>query len=215
MTGNTSGGVAMSVKGTVRNSWSGAATKNKALALLSSPRFFSEFLRALRRNGLVGEGMNLRWNDINFEGSRLVVRESKTPAGRRVVPLSEFCKAELHRWRGLIGPEFSAFVFPNFLNPSKPLGSIRKTWSAALRKAGLTPFPIYSLRATFASRLSAAGVPGGFVSQMLGHTGGLSQTYSKAVDEYRRDAVRKLDRSREEHTLQQVVPEEAPTGRPN
>src|SRR6266446_96199 len=60
-----------------------------------------------------------------------------------------------------------AVVLPNLSNPSKHLGSIRKTWSTALRNAQLTPFPIYSLRATFASRLSAAGVPDGFVSQML------------------------------------------------
>jgi hypothetical protein len=101
--------------------------------------------------------MNLRWNDVDLVKSEVVVRESKTLAGRRVVPLSEFCKAELVRWRELTGPEFSAFVFPNLSNPSKPLRSVRKTWSTALRNAGLNPFPIYSLRATFASRLGAAG----------------------------------------------------------
>jgi integrase len=146
------------------------------------------------------EAMKLTWKDVDFEKSQIVVRESKTMAGRRAVPLSEFCKAELLRWRRLTGPEFSAFVFSNPSKPSKPLLSIRKTWSTALRNAGLTPFPIYSLRATFASRLSAAGVPDGFVSQMLGHEGGLLQTYSKAVDEFRRDAIRKLEELRKTPT---------------
>jgi integrase len=143
------------------------------------------------------EAMKLTWKDVDFGEAQIEVRESKTMAGRRVIPLSEFCKAELGRWRKLTGPEFSEFVFPNPSNQAKALLSIRKTWSTALRNAGLAPFPIYSLRATFASRLSAAGVPDGFVSQMLGHEGGLLQTYSKAVDEFQRDAIRKLEKFRE------------------
>jgi integrase len=161
------------------------------------------------------EALPLKWADIDFEKGQLAVRESKTLAGRRFVPLSEFCTAELRHWRRLTGPEFSQFVFPNFKNSAKPLGSVRKTWSTALRNAGLNPFPIYSLRATFASRLSAAGVPDGFVSQLLGHAGGLLQTYSKAVDEYRRDAIHKLEQLREAHTVQHAVLEQVPTGRPN
>jgi len=161
------------------------------------------------------EAMKLTWKDVHFEKAQIVVHESKTMAGRRVVPLSEFCRAELLRWRGLTGPEFSAFVFPNPSNPSKPLLSIRKTWSTALRNAELNPFPIYSLRATFASRLSAAGVPDGFVSQMLGHAGGLLQTYSKAVDEFRRDAIRKLEKFGQSNISRHTVTEPAPTNRPN
>jgi len=39
-------------------------------------------------------------------------------------------------------------------------------------------------------------VPDVFVSQMMGHAGGLLQTYSKAIAEYRRDAIRKLEELR-------------------
>ena len=60
------------------------------------------------------EATKITWKDVDFEKSQIVIRESKTMAGRRVVPLSEFCKAELLRWRGLTGAPFSAFVFPNF-----------------------------------------------------------------------------------------------------
>ncbi len=65
-------------------------------------------------------------------------------------------------------------------------------------KAGLLQhFPIYYLRATFASRLSAVGVPDTFVAQMLGHsTTSILPSYAKAIDEYRRDAIRKLDELR-------------------
>jgi len=65
--------------------------------------------------------------------------------------------------------------------------------------------------------LSAVGVPAGSVSQMLGHAGGLLPATDiwEAVDEYRRDAIRKLEQLREAHTLQQIVPDQIPSGRPN
>jgi hypothetical protein len=50
---------------------------------------------------------------------------------------------------------------------------------------------------------------------MLGHAGGLRQTYSKAVDEFRRDAIRKLEQLREGYTLRQASANEVPLGRPN
>jgi len=51
-----------------------------------------------------------------------------------------------------------------------------------------------------ASRLSAAGVSDLFVAQMIDHSSpGILQRYAKAIDEYRRDAVRKLEEMRAEH----------------
>ena len=150
------------------------------------------------------EALQLRWTDIDLVKNTLTIRASKSIAGRRVVPLSTLCKTELLRWRDLIG-NTSPFIFPNMSNPSSPLGSIKKTWATAVKNAGLQPFPIYCLRATHASRLSAAGVPDGFVSQMLGHSGGLLQTYSRAVDEFRVEAIRKLEMLRNAHTLRDPV----------
>jgi hypothetical protein len=40
--------------------------------------------------------------------------------------------------------------------------------------------------------LSAAGVPDVFVSQMMGHAGDLLETYSKAIEKFRRDAIQWL-----------------------
>ena len=64
---------------------------------------------------------------------------------------------------------------------------------------------IYNLRHTYASRLSAAGVSDLFVAQMIGHSSpSILQKYSKAIDEYRRDAVRKLEDLR---TSYEISPE--------
>jgi integrase len=153
------------------------------------------------------EALALRWEAVDFVNDSLRVHESKTRAGIRNIPLSVRCKAELLRWREMVGPAFSPFVFPNLRKPALPMKDIRHTWEKALRDAGLEYFWIYNLRHTFASRLSAAGVSDLFVAQMIGHsTPSILQKYSKAIDQYRRDAVRKLEQMRAAHTEQDAIP---------
>lgn len=107
----------------------------------------------------------------------------------------------------MFGPEFSPFVFPNPHRPDREIKDVRDAWANALKDAGLEHFWIYNLRHTFASRLSAAGVSDLFVAQMIGHsTPSILQKYYKAIDEYRRDAVRKLENMRAEHSMQNEVP---------
>jgi integrase len=87
------------------------------------------------------------------------------------------------------------------VDPTHPAKDIRKTWAKALKDADLEYFWLYNLRHSFASRLSAAGVSDLFVAQMIGHSSpGILQRYSKAIDEYRRDAIRKLEQLRKAHT---------------
>jgi integrase len=153
------------------------------------------------------EALALMCDAINFHDDSVRVRESKTRAGIRNVPLTARCKTELLRWRKLLGPEFSPFVFPNMWAPSRPRNDIRHAWAKALKEAGLDYFWIYNLRHTFASRLSAAGVSDLFVAQMIGHNSpGILQKYSKAIDEYRRDAVRKLEEMRAVHVPSRHTP---------
>lgn len=147
------------------------------------------------------EALPLRWQEVDFLNDQIHVLQSKTVAGVRVVPLSGFCKSALHEWRRITGSGFSDYVFPNFDDPARHLGSVKKAWKTTLKAADIQYFPIYNLRATFATRLSASGAPDTFVAQMLGHSGtSILQTYAKAIDEYRRDAIRKLDALRQATT---------------
>jgi integrase len=160
------------------------------------------------------EALVLKWADIDFESDTIRVRESKTAAGIRNVPVSGRCKAELLAWRNRVGPEFSPYVFPNMRNPSRTLKDIRRSWAKALKLAGIPYFWLYNLRHTHASRLSAAGVPDLFVAQMIGHSStSIMPTYAKAVDEYKRDAIRRLESLRPEP--KPSVPPQTSTARPN
>jgi integrase len=141
-----------------------------------------------------GEMLRLRWNDIDFLNNVLHVERSKTQSGIRSVPLSGLCKSELMRWRNLVGPEFSEWVFPSFTNRRHPLQGGRKAWASALKKAGIQFFPIYNLRHTFASRMTAAGVSPITVAQMLGHSSTqIVPRYAQVLDQNRLDAMKKLE----------------------
>jgi integrase len=63
-----------------------------------------------------------------------------------------------------------------------------------LNGAALPHFPIYYLRHTFASRLTAAGVSPLTIAQMLGHSSTqIVPRYAQVMDENRLDAMKKLE----------------------
>jgi integrase len=138
--------------------------------------------------------LGLRWQNINLLNDTLQVVKSKSASGIRVVPISALCKSELLRWRNLIGPEHSEWVFPSFSNRRHKLQGGRKAWASTLKKAGLPSFPIYNLRHTFASRMTAAGVSPITIAQMLGHSSSqIVPRYAQVLDQNRLDAMRKLE----------------------
>lgn len=169
--------------------------EEQRLLAVASPMLKTLVILLLETGLRVGkEALTLKWRDIDILNGAVHIRESKTLAGRRMVPLSAYCKDELIRWRNLAGSEYSCYVFPSLKKPLVHIGSVKKAWASTLKAAGIDFFPIYNLRATFASRLSAAGEPDVLVAQMIGHSyAGILQTYAKAIDEYRRQAIQKLE----------------------
>src|SRR6202171_2729762 len=80
---------------------------------------------------------------------------------------------------------------------------VRRAWPKTLEAAGLEYFWLYDLRHTFASRLTEAGVSPLFVAQIMGHSSpSILQTYAKAIDEYRRSAISKLQALRDAQSIQ-------------
>lgn len=124
-------------------------------------------------------------------------------APRRVLEFLVCATPELVRWREQLGPEFSEYVFANPQRPETHLRDVRRAWPEALTAAGLEYFWLYDLRHTFASRLTAAGVSPLFVAQIMGHSNtSILQTYAKAIDEFRRSAISKLESFREAQSIE-------------
>jgi len=141
-----------------------------------------------------GEMHRLKWSDIEFLNDVVQVGASKTASGTRAIPLSALCKTELLRWRNLVGPDFSEWLFPNFSNRRHPLQGGRKAWASTLKAAGLQYFPAYYLRDTFASRLTAAGVSPLTIAHLLGHASTqIVGRYAQVMDQNRLDAMKKLE----------------------
>jgi integrase len=169
--------------------------EQKKLLAVASPRLRVLIVLGVETGMRTGEMLKLQWNDINFLNDEIQVGRTKTPAGIRAVPISTQCKAELLRWRNLIGPRFSEWVFPSFTNRRHPLQrGGRKAWTNVLEKAGLPYFPILYLRHTFASRLTSAGVSPLTIAQMLGHSSTqIVPRYAQVLDQNRLDAMKKLE----------------------
>ncbi len=96
------------------------------------------------------------------------------------------------------------WLFPSTrADATKPyLGSVKKAWTITLERAGVRYFPLYELRHTFATRLSAGGVADHFVTQMLRQgDAAVFKRYSQAKLAMMREALVKLDRQAKEHGL--------------
>jgi integrase len=141
-----------------------------------------------------GEMLRLKWKDVHFTAGRLHVEQSKTPAGVRTIPMTQLCKTELLRWRNLLGVGFSEWVFPNFSNRRHRLQGGRKAWANDLKKAGLPFFPIYYLRHTFASRLTAQNVSPLTIARLLGHSSSqIVPRYAQVLDANCIEAMKTLE----------------------
>ena len=81
------------------------------------------------------------------------------------------------------------------------LTTLKTTWNATLRRAGVLYFPLYYLRHTFASGLSAGGVSDHFVTLTLRQGDAqVFKRYSQAKLNMKREALTKLDRTANEHS---------------
>jgi integrase len=155
--------------------------EQEKLLAVAPPRIRLEVVMGPETGVRTREMFGLRWSDVDFENEVIHIRKSKTVSGIRSAPISGFCKVELIRWRDLLGPQFSEWVFPQFSGTRHRLKGGRKAWASALKKAGISYFRRYDLRHCFASRLSAAGASPITIAGLLGHSStGIVMTYAKA-----------------------------------
>jgi integrase len=160
----------------------------------------------------------LRWNQIDFAKGELRVGKAKTEHGEgRVIPLSKRVRTVLEFWAERFPsrkPNDSVFPCERYggkgkdhvfgfagsgaaysTNPSKPMGSWKKAWQAAKKRAGVT-CRFHDLRHTGCTRMLEAGVPFSVVSDIMGWSAStavrMAKRYGHIGHSARRDAVDKL-----------------------
>lgn len=126
-----------------------------------------------------GEALALRWESVDFAGSRIrvvrsVVRgKESTPKSneRRSVPMAPDIARVLLELDADRDPD--ALVFANPLRPDKPLtrSPLLRRYRLALKASGLdVEFRWHDLRHSFGTRMAAAGCPVGEIQAWLGHS---------------------------------------------
>ena len=94
-------------------------------------------------------------SQVDLENRQVYIPDSKTLNGIGEMPISPQA-SEAFRAQMELAKD-SEYLFPSPSKRSrKPfIASLKKTWGSTLRRAGVPYFPLYQLRHTFATRLSA------------------------------------------------------------
>jgi integrase len=139
--------------------------------------------------------------DIDLQNWLVHIPDSKTASGVGDMPMTELArqafKAQIEDTPG------AEYLFPVLgSRSSRPhQASLKKAWTYTLKRAGVPYFPLYHLRHTFATRLSAGGVADHFVTQMLRQGDArVFRKYSQAKLLMMRESLEKLDRHANEHS---------------
>ncbi len=135
-----------------------------------------------------GELLGLRWSDIDWDGNRGNLRDTKNGSSRNI-HLVDLVMDELRQFRE-IG---SGLIFPSVRKPDRPF-EFRKHWDRALKDSGITDFRFHDLRHSAASYLLTEGgcsLPE--IGAVLGHKSVASTNrYSHLADQKANDLVRSV-----------------------
>jgi integrase len=153
---------------------------------------------ALRTGLRRGELLALRWQDVDLQAGKLLVRQNLvrgvigTPKNgkSREVPLSAATVAMLKSHRHLRGP----LVFCDDMGGFLKINKLHRVMEATCKRAGLRHLGWHVLRHTFASHLAMRNVPLKAVQELLGHASiQMTMRYAHLSPNVSRSAVDLLD----------------------
>lgn len=129
-----------------------------------------------------GEIVNLRWKDIDIENERITVKDTKN-YDYRIIPINSDLKETLIS----IYDPINDYVFTYH---GSRIERVHKSFTSAIRRAGILKFRFHDLRHTFASNLVMNGVDLVTVQELLGHKSILmTKRYSHPTPEHKKRAV--------------------------
>ena len=131
-----------------------------------------------------GEIFGLKWYDIDFKRNIITLLDTKN-GDKREVPMNELVKTTLI---GVRKHPKCEYIFCD--EQGNPVHDIRKSYSTALEKSGITNFRFHDLRHTFGSHLAMAGIDTNTARELLGHKDiAMTLRYSHLSPNHRQKAV--------------------------
>ncbi|HEV2424002.1 MAG TPA: tyrosine-type recombinase/integrase [Terriglobia bacterium] len=167
-----------------------------------APPYLKNTIVILTETGLrpFRELMPMKKEQVDLENCLVHIPDSKTPTGIGDMPMTQLARDAFKAQVELASESEYLFPSPSPRAKKPYVTSLRKIWEKTLRRAGIAYFPLYHLRHTFATRLSAGGVADHFVTQMLRQgDASVFKRYSQAKLAMMREALAKLDRHANEH----------------
>lgn len=119
------------------------------------------------------EVLQLRWEDVDWEGQTILIRGTKTELSLRTVPMTEATRVELERYWRPCKKRSNGLAF---LLWGKPFASWRKAFKKSVERSGIDPDKTrrivrYSGRYTFATLGAVASIPKAAMKLGMGHKG--------------------------------------------
>jgi integrase len=141
------------------------ATKESRSTLLR-PAVYLALETGMRKSELLG----LRWSDVHFEASKILVRDTKSGEPRHV-PMSRRARWLLNKLAAR-NPLGAGWVFESRDRGGAKAAArdVKKAWRRALVRAGISDFRFHDLRHTMASHFAMKGGNLYALAMILGHS---------------------------------------------
>jgi len=147
------------------------------------------------------EVKGLQWKDVDFLERTVIVRQSKTDAGRRLIPLNgeafDAIMELYHRAQKVAGTAPDHYVFPacenGKIDPETPQKSWRSAWRSLRKAAGLKDLRFHDLRHHAITELAESQASESTIMSVAGHVSKqMLEHYSHIRLDAKRQAVEAL-----------------------
>ena len=178
--------------------------------------YYNQYALILQTGLRVGELTALRWDDIDFNSKKIIVRHSmdcdrkgkiefgdpKSEAGKRKIPLTNEALTILKNQKNklakysVIQLEYADFIFLNKKGCPIRRVEYNKQLVSLAKKAGIDRLSMHTLRHTFATRCIEAGMKPKTLQLILGHSK-ISMTmdlYVHVTDEEKEKELRGVEK---------------------
>ena len=151
------------------------------------------------------EVKGLQWKDVDFLERTITVRQSKTDAGMRMIPLNDACWNAImelyHRAQKVSGTEPDHYVFPacenGNIDPTIPQTSWRSAWRSLRKAAGLKHLRFHDLRHHAITELAESEASEQTIMSVAGHVSRqMLEHYSHIRLDAKRRAVEALSQDK-------------------
>jgi len=157
----------------------------------TNPDLYLAVVLSLATGARKMEILTLRWNEVDLQGGKLILLETKN-GERRALPIGDHAKQLLSERAKARKPNPNDLLFPGD-TPNQPV-QLRYPWETVLKQAGINNFRWHDLRHSAASYLAMTGATLQEIAVILGHkTLSMVQRYAHISEQHTAKVVNRMN----------------------